>query len=320
MLGRILVAALLTLSVQAHAEDFPSRVINIIVPFPPGGGVDVVAREIGEQLRVKWGQPVIVENRAGAGGNIGSEAVFRAPPDGYTLLVTAQGPLVINEHIYPKLGYEPDQFVPVTVIGSVPNVLAVNPKVQAHTVKELIALAKASPGKLNYASQGVGTTAHLTAELFNSMADVKIVHVPYKGNAPALTGLLSGQVDMMFMPLAAAIEHIRAGKLRALGIASAKRNPLLPDVPTMSETLPGFISTVWFAVVAPPKTPPDIASKLSAAIAGALKQPETAKRLAALNIEPIGSTPAEMTAFIREEAGRWSKVIKAAGLEKGGHQ
>jgi tripartite-type tricarboxylate transporter receptor subunit TctC len=314
MFGRLLVVVALALSVPAHADDYPSRLITIIVPYPPGGGVDIVARDIGERLREKWGQPVIVENRAGAGGNIGAEAVFRAKPDGYTLLTTAPTPLVINKQLDAKLNYDPDAFVPVTVIGAVPNVLVVNPKVHAKSVQELIALAKASPGKLNYASQGPGTTAHLTAELLKSMAGINIVHVPYKGNAPAVTDLLSGQVEMMFMPLAAALEFIHAGKLRALAVASEKRDALLPNVPTMSETLPGFISIVWFGVVAPPNTPPELASKLSAAIAEALKQPGTAKRMAALNIDPIGSTPAEMTAFMRQEVERWGKVIRSAGM------
>jgi tripartite-type tricarboxylate transporter receptor subunit TctC len=314
VVGRIVVAATLVLSVHAHAEEYPSRPINMIVPFPPGGGVDIIAREIGEQLRKQWGQPVIVENRAGAGGNIGAETVFRAKPDGYTLLTTAPGPLVINKQLYARLGYDPDAFTAVTVIGAVPNVLVVNPKVHANSVADLIALAKAKPDGLNYASQGPGTTAHLTAELFKAMAGVKIVHVPYKGNSPAVTDLLSGQVDMMFMPLAAALEFIRAGKVRALGIASEKRNALVPDVPTMSETLPGFVSTVWFGVVAPPKTPQEIANKLSSAIAESLKQPGTAKRMADLNIEPMGSTPAEMTAFMRQEVDRWGNVMRSAGM------
>lgn len=316
MLGRVLVAIALAFSVQAKAQEFPSRLITMVVPFPAGGGVDIVAREIGERLREKWGQPVVIENRAGAGGNIGAETVFRAKPDGYTLLVTAPGPLVINKQLYARLNYEPTAFAPVSVIGAVPNVLVVNPIVPARSVSELIALAKAKPGGLNYASQGAGTTAHLTGELFNSMAGIKVVHVPYKGNAPAVVDLLSGQVQMMFMPLAAALELIRAGKVRAIGVASEKRNALIPDVPTMSETLPGFISTVWFGVVAPPKTPLEIANRLSAAIAESLKQPGTAKRMADLNIEAIGSTPAEMTTFLRQEVERWGSVIRTTGMAR----
>jgi tripartite-type tricarboxylate transporter receptor subunit TctC len=314
MLARMLVVIAFVFSVQAHAQDFPNRLITMVVPFPAGGGVDIVAREIGEQLRAKWKQPVVVENRAGAGGNIGAEAVFRAKPDGYTLLVTAPGPLVINKQLYAKLNYDPDAFTQVTIIGDVANVLVVNPQVNAKSVSELIALAKTKPNGLNYASQGPGTTAHLTAELFNSMAGIRVVHVPYKGNAPAVVDLVSGQVQMMFMPLAAALELIRAGKVRALGVASEKRNALIPDVPTMSDTLPGFVSTVWFGVVVPPKTPSEIASTLSSAIAESLKQPGTAKRLAGLNIEPIGSTPAEMTTFLRQEIERWGGVMRTTGL------
>ena len=317
MLRRLVVAAALALSVSAHAQDYPAKQINIIVPFAPGGGVDIMARELGERLREKWSQPVLVDNRSGAGGNLGAEAVFRAEPDGYTLLVTAPGPLVINKALYPKLGYDPDAFAPVSVIGTVPNVLVVHPKVTANSVPELIALAKANPDRLNYASQGAGTTAHLTAELFKSMAGVKIVHVPYRGNTPALTDLLAGQVEIMFVPLATALEFIRDGKVKALGIASEKRTTLLPEVPTIAETLPGFISTVWFGVVAPPNTPPAVTQKLSAAIAEALKQPATAKRMAALTIEPVGSTPAEMAAFMREEVERWGNVVRSTGMAGG---
>lgn len=319
MLGRILLAAalaaVLTPALTVHAQDYPGKPIRIIVPFPPGATTDILARILGEKLWAKWGQPVLVESRAGAGGNIGAEAVFKAEPDGYTLLTTPPSPLVINKGLYARLGYDSDAFVPVTVIGAVPTVLIVHPKLSANSVQQLIAFAKANPDRLNYASQGSGSTAHLTAEMFKSTAGVKIVHVPYKGAAPALTDLLAGQVDMMFANLASALAHIRAGQVRALGVASERRNVFLPNVPTMSEAMPGFVSVTWFRVVAPPGTPPEIANKLSAGIAEALKLPDVAKRIADLTVEPIGNTPAEMAAFMKEEVERWGNVIRAAGAK-----
>jgi tripartite-type tricarboxylate transporter receptor subunit TctC len=270
---------------------------------------------IGERLHAQWGRPVTVENRPGAGGNMGAEAVFKSDPDGHTLLVTPPPPLVINKALYAKLAYEPEAFAPVTVLALIPTVLVVNPKVKAADVPGLIALAKAHPERLNYASQGNGTTAHLTAELFATMTGVKIVHVPYKGASPALTDLTAGQVDMFFVPLASSLPLIRSGQVRALAVSSAKRSTFLPGVPTMSEALPGFLSIAWFAVVAPPKTPQEITHKLSAAIAEALKQPAVAKRLAELNAEPVGNTPEEMAVFLKEETERWGGVIRYAGVK-----
>jgi tripartite-type tricarboxylate transporter receptor subunit TctC len=313
MLGRLLLAAVLALSPAVHAKDYPDKPIRIIVPFPPGATTDILARIVGQKLWAKWGQPVVVESRAGAGGNMGAEVVFKAEPDGYTLLTTPPSPLVINKRLYARLAYDPEAFAPVTVIGAVPTILVVHPKVSANSVQELIAFAKANPDRLNYASQGSGGTAHLTAEMFKSAAGVSIVHVPYKGAAPALTDLLAGQVDMMFANFASALQPIRAGQLRALGIASVRRNGLLPNVPTMSESMPGFVSLTWVGVVAPPQTPPEIANTLSAAIAEAMKLPDVAKRMADLSVEPIGNTPAEMAVFLREEVERWGGVIRSAG-------
>ena len=302
------------------AQDWPARPVRIIVPFPPGGSADLMPRAVAEKLAEKWGQPVIVENRPGAAGNIGADAVYRAEPDGYTLLSAPPPPLVINQLLYQKLSYDASQFVPVTVIGAIPNVLLVHPKTNVASVEELIALAKANPGKLNYASQGSGTTSHLTAELFKSMAGgaggpLAITHVPYKGSAPALTDLLGGQVEMMCDNLGVSLPHVRSGKLKALAVASAKRVKSLPDVPSLAETLPGFEAVAWFGIVAPPKTAPAIAEKMAAGVRDALKLADVQKRLAELSAEPMGLTPAETAAYMKQEVQRWAAVIKSAGVK-----
>ncbi len=310
--------ALLT-TTAATAQDaaaYPAKQIRIIVPFPAGGTADTLPRMLAEKLGARLGQSVVIENRAGAGGNIGAEAVFKADPDGYTLLSTPPPPLVVNQSLYAKLAFDASQFVPVTVIANVPSVLLVHPRIAANTLQEFIAFARANPDQLNYASQGSGTTSHLTAEMLKSAAGVRITHVPYKGTAPALTDLLGGQVDMMFDNLGVSAQHVRSGKLKALAIGSAKRAASLPGVPTVIEAgLPGFVSVAWFGIVAPPKTPPEIAAKLSAAVGEALKHPDVQKRLQDLSAEPVGSTPAEMAAFMKEEVERWRRVIQSAGVK-----
>jgi tripartite-type tricarboxylate transporter receptor subunit TctC len=304
------------LSFATHAQEWPAKPVRIIVPFPAGGSADLMPRAVAEKLAQKWGQPVLVDNRPGAAGNIGADAVFRADADGYTLLSSPPPPLVINKLLYPRLSFDPDEFVPITVIGAIPNVLLVNPQVPANSVAELIAYAKANPGKLNYASQGSGATSHLTTELFKSMAGgLEITHIPYKGTAPALTDLLAGQVDMMFDNLGVSLPHARAGKLRALAVASKRRFPGLPDVPALAETLPGFESVAWFGIVAPPKTSPAIAEKVAVGVQEALKLPEVRKRLADLSAEPLGYGPAETAAFMREETERWGAVIRTAHVK-----
>ena len=310
--------ALLT-NTAATAQDaaaYPAKQIRIIVPFPAGGTADILPRMLAEKLGARLGQAVVIENRAGAAGNIGAEAVFKADPDGYTLLSTPAPPLVMNQSLYAKLPFDAAQFVPVTVIANVPSVLLVHPKIAANTVQEFITFARANPDKLNYASQGSGTTSHLTAEMFKSMAGVRITHVPYKGTAPALTDLLGGQVDMMFDNLGVSAQHVRSGKLKALAVSSTKRATSLPNVPTVIEAgLPGFISVAWFGVAAPPRTPPEIAAKLSVAIAEALKHPDVLKRLQDLSAEPVGNTPVEMAAFMKEEVERWRRVIQSANVK-----
>lgn len=315
VLARVLLAGALVFCEIAQAQDYPGRPIRIIVPNPPGGGNDVIGRIVADKLREKWGQAVIVENRAGASGSIGAEAVAKSPPDGYTLLVTAPASLVINKHLFAKLAYDPDAFVPISLVAASAGALLVNPGVPADSVQQLIALAKANPGKLTFASQGNGTIAHLAGELFQLMAGVKCVHVPYKGSAPAIADLLGGQVNMMFGEIAPAFPHVRGGRLRVLAVGGEKRNPLFPDVPSLHEALPGFAFSFWFAMVAPAGTPPAIASRLSTAVAEGLNQPDVAKRLLEVSLEPLGSTPEAMAQFMKRESERWGSVIRLTGMK-----
>jgi len=308
-------AAMLAALPGAGAQDYPSRPVKIIVPFPAGGTADVMPRVIGEWLSRKWGQPVVVENRTGAAGNIGAEAVAKAEPDGYTLLSAPPPPLVINQNLYPKLGFDPTEFVPIVIMGRVPNALVINAKLPFNSVAELIAYAKANLGKLTSATQGNGTTSHLTSELFQLMADVKFQHVPYRGSAPALTDLVAGSVDLMFDNLGVSLPLVKSGQLKLLGVATPKRMASLPDVPTIAETLPGFESAAWFAIVAPPKTPQAVVDKINADVNEALRQGDIVQRLAQLSAEPIGGTPQATAAYMREEIERWHKVIKAANVK-----
>jgi tripartite-type tricarboxylate transporter receptor subunit TctC len=302
---------------QPPAANYPTRAIRVIVPFPAGGAADALPRIVAERLAARWGRPVIVENRAGASGSIGAEAVARAEPDGYTLLATPPAPLVINPSLYLKLPYDPTQFVPVTVMAAIPSVLLVNAaKVPANTLQEFVAFVRANPDRLNYASQGTTTVSFLTTEMFKTAAgSLRITHVPYKGTAPGLAALLAGEVDMMFDNLGVTVQHVRAGRLKALAVGSSRRAPSLPEVPAMAEFYPGFVSIAWFSVSAPPRTSGAIAEKLSAAIAEILRQPDAATRLEALSASPIGSTPAAMAALMKEDTERWRGVIRAAGVK-----
>lgn len=309
----ILLSTALFFCLAARAQDYPGRPVKIIVPIASGASFDTAARLFAEKLREKWGQPVIVENRAGAAHNIGAEAVSRAAPDGYTLLFAPPPSLVINKSLFAKLAYDPDAFAPISVVLSTYNVLVVHPKVAADSVRQLIDFAKANPDRLNYASAGSGTTPHLAAELFKVMAGVKMVHIPYKGTSPAIMELMGGQVEVMFSDIGLAHPHIRAGKLRLLAVASEKRSSAFPDIPALSEVLPGFLSVIWLGVVAPAGTPSAIAHRISAAIAEVLKLPDVAKRLADMNFDPIGGTPEEMARFMTQERERWGSVIRASG-------
>ena len=317
MIAKFIAAALACTAATAAIgqADFPNRPVRIVVPFPAGGSADAMPRLISARLSEKWGQPVIVDNKSGAAGNVGAEFVAKADPDGHTLLASAPGPIAIHQALYKKLSFDPDAFVPVTILALVPNVLVVHPNVNANNIAELIAFAKANPDKLNYASQGSGGTAHLSAELFKSLAGVKMVHVPYKGAAPAVADLLGGQVDLMFENIAGALPHVRAGKLRMLGVGTDQRIDAVRDVPAISETLPGYVAVTWFGVVAPPKTPSALAARISADMREALKDPEVIKRMADRSATPVGGTPEETAAFIRAETRRWSKVIRDAGAE-----
>ena len=304
----------------ASAQDpaaYHSRAIRVIVPFPAGGAADALPRIIGERLAAKWGQPVVVENRVGASGSIGAEAVWRAEPDGYTLLATPPAPLVINPSLYAKLPYDPAQLVPVSVVAAIPSVLLVNAsRIPANTLQEFVALVQANPDKFNYASQGTTTVSFLTTEMFKAAAGgLRITHVPYKGTAPGLAALLAGEVEVMFDNLGVTVQHVRSGRLRALAVGSEKRVAALPGVPAMAEFYPGFVSVAWFSVSAPPKTPAAIADRLSRAIAEALKEPQVEKRLADLSAEAIGSMPVAMSALMKEDAERWRQVIRAAGVK-----
>jgi tripartite-type tricarboxylate transporter receptor subunit TctC len=314
LIGTLLSAAL-AYAAPLQADEFPSKPIKLIVPYAAGGGTDIVARIVAQKLQDKWGPAVIVENRTGAGGNVGAEAVFTAAPDGYTLLFTAQGPLVVNQYLFDKISYEPGKFTPISLVMVAYSALLANPKVPAQNLQELIAYAKANPNKLNYASQGIGTAAHLIAELFKSMAGVQINHIPYRGSGPAVNDLVAGHVDLMFGELAAVYQYIQSGQLKALAVSSDKRIANLPDVPTVSEVLPGFFVTSWWAIVAPPGMSPELTNKISSAVAEIMKQPDVTKRLTEMSMVSTGSTSADLSKFINEEADRWGKVIRTTGAK-----
>ncbi len=309
-------AAILLLAGAAQAQGYPAKPIRIVVPYSAGGTVDILGRLVGAKLQAAWGQPVVVDNRTGAGGNLGADLVAKAEPDGYTLLVTASPPLSTNVSLYRALPFDPvADFAAVSLLAEVPNLLEVNPKLPARTVAELVAYAKAHPGTLNFASQGNGTTSHLGAELLKIRAGIEIVHVPYRGTAPALSDLVAGNVDLMFDNLVSSLPMIRGGNLRALAVGSARRSTALPEVPTVIESgYPDFESTAWFAMVAPARTPPDIVQKLSDGVAAAFQAPDVRTRMDDLGATIIASPPAALAAHIRAEIARWGDVVKRANL------
>src|SRR6266699_3213846 len=301
---------------SARAEDYPVRPVRIIVPFAAGGTADAVPRLVGDWLSRKWRQPVVIENRTGAAGNIGAELVDHAAPDGYTLLSSPPPPLVINQNLYPNLGFDPAKFEPVIVIAHVPNALIVNPKnLKASSVAELIQYLQQNPEKVTAATQGNGTTSHLTAELFQVMAKVEMRSIPYRGSAPALQGLLAGDVDLMFDNLGVSLPLVEAGNLRLLAVASAQRLPSLREVPTIAETLPGFEAVAWYAITAPPKTPKNITDKINADVNEALRQPELQDRLKKLSAEIFGGSVEKTARYKQGEVERWGRVIKAAEIK-----
>ena len=317
-LAGVSAALLLALSAFAQdpAADYPNKPIKIIVCVPAGGGVDTVTRIIAEGLYQKLGQPVVVENRAGAAGNIGAEAVFTSDPDGYTLLAAQPAPLTVNPLLYKKMNFDPTQFEPIVIMTSIANVLLVRPDFPAKTAKEFIEYVKASPGKVNYASQGIGTTSHLTAALFERVVGTKLVHVPYKGTAPALNDIIARHVEFIFMELASAIKLHEGGKARILAVATNKRIPNLPDIPTLDEAgVRGFESGTWNAIAAPPKTSPAIVAKLNKAVNEILKSPAVQDHFSKINLQAAGGSPAEAKAFITKETEVWGGVIKDAKVE-----
>lgn len=301
---------------SARADGYPDRSVKIIVPFPAGGTADLLPRAVADWLSRKWNQPVIIENRTGAAGNIGAEQVYRSAPDGYTLLSSPPPPLVINQNLYPKLSFEPAKFEPIIVMAQVPNALIVNPNnIKATNLSELIEYLQKNPDKVTSAIQGNGTTSHLTSELFQLMAKVKLRHIPYRGSAPALQGLLAGDVDLMFDNLGVSLPLVSSGKLKLLAVASINRLPALPEIPAITEMLPGFEAVAWYGIVAPPNTPKNVVDKINADVNEALRQPEIQNHLAKLSAEPFGGSVDKTSRYMREEVDRWGAVIKAANVE-----
>jgi tripartite-type tricarboxylate transporter receptor subunit TctC len=300
----------------ARAADYPDHAVKIVVPFPAGGTADGVPRIIADWLSRKWGQPVIIENRTGAAGNIGSELVYRSDPDGYTLLATPPPPLVINQNLYSKLGFDPMRFEPIIVMAQVPNALIVNPNtVKASNLTELVEYLRNNPDKMTCATQGIGTTSHLTSQLFQSQAKTKLREIPYRGSAPALQGLLAGDVDMMFDNLGSSLPLVEAGKLKLLAVASPARLPALPHMQAIAETLPGFEAVAWYGIVAPPNTPKPIIDKINADVNEALRQPHVQDHLKKLSAEIFGGSVDKTAQYMRDEIDRWGAVIKSAKIE-----
>src|SRR5262245_11746665 len=299
----------------AQAQDTPARAVKFIVPVPAGGITDVLARTLQDPLTRKWGQSIVIDNRPGAGGNLGTEAAFRSDPDGTPLLISIPGPFTVNPTLYPKLGFEPAEFVPVALLATIPTALIASPKLPAKTVPEFIAYARANPGKISAATQGPATTSHLTSEWFQQVAGVKFVTVPYRGSAPALQGLVAGDVDIMFDNLGVSLALVKDGRLNIFGVATEQRLSALPDVPTIAETLPSFVSATWVGAFLPPQTPKTTADRLSADFIEAVKQPDVAQRFRDHASEPSGLGPEATAAFVRAEAERWKKVIQTAGIK-----
>ncbi|MGT2455551.1 tripartite tricarboxylate transporter substrate binding protein [Cupriavidus basilensis] len=309
----VVLAALPLAAVPAHAA-YPDKPIRLVVPYTPGGVTDLLARAVAKALSERVQQSVIVDNRAGAGGNIGAEVVAKSPADGYTLLMGSAATQAINASLYKRLPYDHiKDFAPITLVAEVPNILVVNPSIPARNVSELIAYGKANPDKLSFGSSGTGGTIHLSGELFKSMAGVKMLHVPYKGSAPAVSDLLAGQINLMFDSSVA--PYVKSGKLRALAVTSAKRSPVLPDVPTMAEAgLPGYEATAWFGILAPAGTPPSIVDKLNKNLVAILRDAEMRKWMQSQGADAIGDTPSEFAAYIKTETAKWARVVKEAGV------
>ena len=316
IVGAAAVAACATPCVAQTAENFPAKPIRIIVPFAPAGPNDIIARIVGQKWTELWGHPTVIENRGGAGGTIGVEYGSKAPPDGYTVIMCGMSNMAVAVGLYPKLGYDPHELTPLSNVAIVPYALAVNPTVPAKNVKELIAVAKAKKSLLSYGSSGTGAISHLAAELFKSMTGTDIVHVPYKGTAPAVTDVIAGQIDMMLADYAAVVPHAKAGKLRLIAVAGAKRMIAAPDLPTIAESgVKGYAVDAWFGLVAPAGVPKDVAAKLSAATVNALKSPDLRQRFSELGYEIIGDTPEQFGATIKRDIDTYVRLIKKIGIK-----
>ena len=307
----------LTAHAQPAAAEWPNKPIRWVVPFPPGGAMDAIARTLGEKAAKSLGQPFVIENKPGAGGNIGADFVAKQPGDGYTLMITSIG-MATNKPLYGKLSYDPvKDFAPVSLLAVVPNVLVTNAtQPDVKNVKDVIAAARSAPGKLTYASAGNGTSIHLAGEVFTSLANVDMLHIPYKGSGPAVADLLGGQINYMFDSITSARPHIQSGKLRALGVTTAKRSSTLPEVPTLAEAgVPGYEVSPWFAVFMPASTPKAIVGKLNKALLAAMKDPDVVKRFETIGAEPVGSTPDELAKHLARESERWTKLITERGIK-----
>jgi tripartite-type tricarboxylate transporter receptor subunit TctC len=312
----LVVSSLAAIALPAAAQSYPSKPIRIIVPFPAGGPTDIVARTIAQKLTEAWGQPAVIDNRGGLGGGLGTEQAAKAPPDGYTLLMGTIGGLAVAMSLVPNRGYDTlKDFAPITQAVTVTNILVTHPSLPVKNVKELLVLAKARPGQLNYATSGAGTITNLAGELFKLMGNVNITAVHYKGGAPALTALISGEVQLSYENSLIITPHIKSGKVRALAVTGAKRSKLLPELPTIAETLPGYDASGWYGLVAPAATPKDIVAKLNTEIVRILRLPDVAERLAGQGAEPVGNTADEFGAFIRSEIDKWAKLVKAANMK-----
>ena len=301
---------------SAQAPNYPDKPIRIVVPFPVGGIADTFGREIGKNLTETWGQPVIIDNRTGAGGNIGADIVAKSPPDGYTLVIGNIGTHAVNVSLFPAMPFDPiKDFTPIVHLMDAEGLLVVNPSVAATTVAELIALARAQPGKLSYASAGIGTTSHLAGELFKSMTKVDIVHVPYKGNVPAITDLLGGQTSMIFATMPTVLPHVRAGKLRPLAVLGTVRSPALPNVPTVAESVPGFEVSNWIGVFGPAGMPPTVVTRLNVEVQKIMRSPEIEKRLETEGAKFVPMTPEQFASFQKSELAKWAKTVKDANIK-----
>jgi len=317
MMVRLIALVLCSFVMAAAAQEpYPSRPLRFILPFPPGGGTDILGRVIAERLAANLGQPVVTENRGGAGGNVGAEAAARSAPDGYTIVLVAPS-LAISPSLYSKLNYDPlKDFAPVSLVATVPNIMITHPSVQAQTLQEFIALARQRPGSLNFGSGGSGTSNHLAGELFNIVAGTKLVHIPYKGVNLAMQDVLSGQVHLVFIGIPAAAPHIKAGRLRALALVAPQRTPALPEVPTVAEAgLKDFEVTTWYGVLAPAGTPRPIVTRLNSELVKIMHAPDTKERLAAMATDPLTSTPEEFAAYLKQEIAKWGDVVRKANLK-----